>query len=134
MELVTARAAIAARQAPSWLREVVDYTEAHHHEAISLMQIAQVAGLSRSNFSRQFRERTGSTYHRFLVEVRVERAKQALLSGADVTAAAHEAGFSDASHLIRTFRSKTGMTPSTWRAGAEHGQHVGENIAEQPDR
>jgi AraC-like DNA-binding protein len=115
LDLVSDSDAGSEEHRPSWLRAVVDYTEERYAHAITLEQAAGVAGLSRSGFARLFRERTGTTYHRFLVQVRIERAKQALLAGRDVTRVAQDTGFSDASHFVRAFRAEMGVTPGTWQ-------------------
>lgn len=101
----------------AWLGRVIRYTEDHLHEKIPLDSIAREAGRSRSSFSRAFRELSGQSYHSFLMSMRLERAKVLIERGATVTSAALDSGFSDASHLIKNYRSYYGDTPGNVRSG-----------------
>jgi AraC family transcriptional regulator len=64
------------------------------------------------HFKVLFRRSTGLSPHRYVVERRVERARQLLLkrnqSMGDV---ALEAGFAHSSHMVRCFRRVLGITP-----------------------
>jgi len=119
LRLLGSRVPAPVLRRPDWLREVVDYTERHHPEPLSLERAATVAGLSRSVFARRFGDQTGSTFHRFLLQVRLEHARLLLERGLTVTDVAQETGFTDASHLIRHFRREFGCTPGRWRRGRD---------------
>lgn len=93
------------------LKRVIDHVENHYAEKISLEETASLAGYSRSAFASMFLARTGSTFHRFLQQVRLDYSCIHLCAGESVTAAAHLCGFSDASHYIRVFKAQYGKTP-----------------------
>jgi AraC-like DNA-binding protein len=59
-----------------------------------------------------FTESTGVPLRPYILWLRLQRACCDLMGGGTVTAAAHNAGFSDAAHLTRTFRRMLGMTPT----------------------
>lgn len=83
---------------------------------ISLADIARECGLSVSQFSRAFRESTGSAPHRWLIQQRVEVAKTKLADPTQSLASiALSCGFADQSHLTRVFSRYTGATPAAWR-------------------
>jgi AraC family transcriptional regulator len=94
---------------------VRNYIELNLGEAISLEDLARVAGISRFHFARQFRACTGESPMGYLLRTRVERAKTLLRDSrtriVDVSA---ELGFADQSHFTRTFRRLVGMPPSVY--------------------
>jgi AraC family transcriptional regulator len=96
------------------LKQVIDYIHDHLAEEISLNAIANYLGMSRYYFCRLFKQSTGITLHQYVIQQRVERAKQLLLQGemsiADIALAC---GFSHQSHLNRHFKRLTGVTPKT---------------------
>lgn len=99
---------------------VRDYIEHNLGEAISLEDLARVAGVSRFHFARQFRACTGESPMGYLLRTRVERAKTLLRdSQARVVDISAELGFADQSHFGRTFRRLVGMPPSAYARVAE---------------
>ena len=99
------------------LRRVLDYIEAHLAQDLTLVDLAGVACLSPSHFSRAFKQAVGAGLHRYTVQRRVERAKD-LLRGTDDTLAgiAAATGFADQSHFTAAFRREVGLTPGRFRA------------------
>jgi AraC family transcriptional regulator len=88
-------------------------------EPISLADLAAVAGLSVSQFSRQFKLRTGLAPHRFLLGLRVERACRLLSTGGlPIAEVALRCGFSHQEHLTRVMRAQLDTTPGAVRRGA----------------
>ncbi|GAB1596864.1 helix-turn-helix domain-containing protein [Lysobacter claricitrinus] len=106
-------AATTSRALPAWrLRRVVDYIEAHLDEDLSLAELAGVAGYAVSHFKPLFKNATGMTAHRFVMERRVERARLHLVEGGmGVSDVAALTGFAHASHLARCMRRVLGVTP-----------------------
>ena len=85
------------------------------HRAATL---AAEAGLSASRFRRAFREATGVPLRRFRVWARVGGAMASVRAGANLTQAAHDAGFSSSAHFSSAYRAMFGMTPSAFVAAA----------------
>lgn len=79
---------------------------------VSLKALADLSGLSTSRFMHLFTEAAGVPLRRYILRLRLQRAWVELLAGTTVTTAACSAGFSDASHLTRTFRRVLGLTPT----------------------
>lgn len=106
----------AARLSPRQLRQALDFIEENLAGDISLPQIAQAAGLSPFHFARQFKATVGVPPHAYLLERRIERARQ-LLTGTSLSIAeiAIRVGFANQSHLTRHFRRLTGTTPARFR-------------------
>jgi AraC family transcriptional regulator len=95
------------------LRAVVEYVEEHLDASLTLAQMAAAAHLSAFHFARQFRAATGLPPHQYVIARRVERAKELLQAGTDVSLAdiALGAGFSDQSQFCRHFKRQVGVTP-----------------------
>lgn len=76
---------------------------------VSLKAVADVAGLSPERYRHLFAEAVGLPFRRYVLWRRLQRALSALEAGADVTIAAHEAGFADSAHFARTVRGMLGI-------------------------
>jgi AraC family transcriptional regulator len=85
-------------------------------EPLSLTELASIAGLSVSQFSRQFKTRTGLAPHRFLLGLRVDQACRLLRSDrASIAEIAVRSGFSHQEHLTRVIRAQLDTTPGAIR-------------------
>ncbi len=102
------------------LRAVVEYIEEHLDASPTLEQLAAVARLSPYHFARQFKRATGLPPHQYVILRRVERAKQLLQAGTDLSLAevAASAGFSDQSQFSHHFKRLVGVTPGQFRTPA----------------
>ena len=98
---------------PSRLKQVLDYIHDNLGHSLSLMELASVANLSPSRFTRVFRQETGLSPHQYLIQARIEQAKHLLKSGGDISigSIAHQVGFADQSHFTRHFKRIVGVTP-----------------------
>jgi AraC family transcriptional regulator len=94
------------------LEKVLDYIDVHLNQEITLLQLADSIGMSQYYFCRLFKQSLGITPHQYLLQQRVERAKQLLLKHefpiADI---ALQCGFANQSHLNRQFKRIVGVTP-----------------------
>jgi len=81
-------------------------------EDVSLKTLARISGLSQSRFMHVFTESVRVPLRRYILWLRLQQASCDLMDGVSVTKAAHNAGFSDAAHLTRTFRRMLGATPT----------------------
>lgn len=98
------------------------YLRDHFGEHISLDEVAKMAHLSPSYFSRLFKSETGQTFSEYLQMIRIERAKSLLRRiDCSMTEIAERTGFFDQSHFIKAFKHATGMTPGLYRRRRERG-------------
>ena len=104
------------------LKKVLAYIEAHLFETLSLAELAGVACLSPFHFARSFRMAIGATPHRYVIERRVEVAKQRLAQGhGTLFEIALDTGFGSQANFTRVFRKATGFTPGAYRAAHKAG-------------
>jgi AraC-like DNA-binding protein len=79
---------------------------------LPVARVAANAGLSVSRFQHLFREQVGVPFRRYRAWARMRIAIEAIVAGANFTAAAHAAGFSDQPHFNHDFRRTFGAPPS----------------------
>ncbi len=95
---------------------VKDFVEAHLDQDLSLTDLASVAELSPSYFLRTFKQATGQTPHRYVMESRVQRARERLeRTDHPLANIAYDCGFSSQSHMTDVFRSYLKMSPGRYR-------------------
>ena len=98
------------------LRRVKEFIDANLEEDLSLAEIAEVADLSQFHFARSFRKTTGQTPQQYLMEQRIERAKQLLSTDElPLVEVSLRTGFKNQSHFTTLFRKFTNLTPKLWR-------------------
>jgi AraC family transcriptional regulator len=109
----------------SQLQRVIDYIKANLTRDLSILDLATLTGMSESHFSRSFKRSVGITPYQYLIQQRVERAKQLLEQrfsrGAgfpptiSISSIALDCGFANQTHLTKVFRQMTGMTPKAYQ-------------------
>ncbi len=87
-------------------------------QQVDLKEIADVVGMSYEKFRHAFTESTGLAPYQYHLQLRIRRA-QTLLTGTDLTVQeiSNRLNFTDAFHLSKVFKAKTGLSPSSWRMG-----------------
>jgi AraC family transcriptional regulator len=67
-------------------------------------------------FATQFKQVMGISPHQYVIQQRIEKAKQYLRSHKlSITEIALECGFANQSHLTKIFKEQTGITPKAYR-------------------
>ncbi len=100
-------------------REEIDraceFLSEHYAENISLEQICNYVGLSKSTLLRAFTKSKGITPYRYLENFRISKAKSLLEQGATPLEAAMQTGYSDQSHFTNYFSRFIGLAPGVYR-------------------
>ena len=100
------------------MRRATELLEAHLDGDIALQQVAEACELSVSHFARAFKQTFRTPPYRWLIERRVDRARDLMTNSrlplADIAA---RCGFADQSALNRSFKRIHGVTPGIWRRG-----------------
>jgi AraC family transcriptional regulator len=97
-------------------RRATELLEAHLEGNIALQQVAEACELSVSHFARAFKETFRRSPYKWLIERRVDKARDLMTSsGLPLADIATQCGFADQSALNRSFKRIHGMTPGLWR-------------------
>ncbi len=98
------------------MRRVQEFIEEHLGEDLTLVSLANIAGVSASYFSHLFRNSLAVAPHQYLLKRRLEHARDLLEnSRRSIAEIASATGFSDQSHLTRQFKRRFGITPQQCR-------------------
>jgi len=98
------------------LKRATEYMAANIENTISLADIAAATGLSRMHFAAQFRVATGLRPHEYLLQRRIERAQELLLTPRKpLVEIAFDVGFKTQAHFTTVFARLVGETPNVWR-------------------
>jgi AraC family transcriptional regulator len=101
---------------PRRLQRVLDYIAASLKTDIRLEELAAQACLSPYHFSRLFREATGLSPNRYVIDRRVQAARQELArSNLSLVEIALEFGFGSQANFTRVFRKAMKLTPGQYR-------------------
>lgn len=92
-------------------KAAIDTDPAH---AFTLAELAALGGMNPFQTIRMFARATGFTPHAYLMQRRVELARDLIRGGSGLADAAMTAGFSDQSHLTRAFSARFGYTPGVY--------------------
>lgn len=75
--------------------------------------LAKQCNISEVYFRKQFFEIYKTTPHQFVIDMRINKAKQLLTDGIlKINAISEQCGFSNPYHFCRIFKQKTGLTPT----------------------
>ncbi|MCW9707719.1 helix-turn-helix domain-containing protein [Fodinibius salsisoli] len=101
---------------PVQLSRIIDYINEHIGKNLTLEGLAQIADFSPSHFITLFKNATGITPHQYILKRKIAFAKDQLINtDHSISAVALNTGFADQSHLTRTMRKHTGLTPGEIR-------------------
>lgn len=97
-----------------------DFLEEHYAEQVSLDMLAAASGLSRFHLVHAFTKQFGLPPHMFQILLKINKARQLLLLGHELSNVAATLGFSDQSHFGRHFKRVTGVTPRQYMQSSPH--------------
>jgi len=108
------------------IEKSMQYIDENVGADIKLGQLAQIAAMSKSHYTRQFKTLNGITPWEYLVSRRIELAQERLLrTDTSVLEIANICGFHNSANFNRSFRQCTGMTPTQFRKEALGGNGYG---------
>ena len=100
----------------SGINKVLAYLREHLTENFREAQLAQIAGLTPSAFSRSFRRHTGMTPIQYISRLRINLACQLLSdTSMSITRICYESGFNNLSNFNRQFLNQKGVPPTGFR-------------------
>ena len=102
--------------APWQVRTATDFIDRNSDRNLQVRDVATAVRLSPSYFSHAFKESFGQSAKSYIIERRIARAKELMLTTRDGLAQiALACGFSDQAHFCRSFGGLVGQPPSRWR-------------------
>ena len=100
----------------SYIDKVKEYMHGYYNSNISIEEISQIFHISLSHLQRTFKNETGQTPHQYLLQIRINKAKELLLrEHYSMGEVARLCGFVNQSHFSTIFKYTTGITPSEYR-------------------
>lgn len=99
------------------IMQAVQYIDNHFaDDDLSLQKMADMVQMSPSYFSVEFKKEMGTNFSQYLTETRIEKAKSLLNDPFCKTyEIAYAVGYKDYPHFSKTFKKRTGLTPSEYR-------------------
>ncbi len=101
---------------PELISKTLKYIEEHLSDDLTLENIATIFHYNGTYISRYFKKITGLSLHEYIVNKRLERAKQYLESGVLPFEACLKAGFNDYSNFAKTFKKHFGFSPKKYQS------------------
>ena len=106
------------------VQKVKDYIDANFKDDIRLQELADLANMTPTAFSRFFKLRTGKSISEYIIDVRLGHAARMLAdSTMAVVEICYRCGFNNISNFNRIFKRKKGLTPTEFRENY-HKKHI----------
>ncbi|MEI7881157.1 MAG: AraC family transcriptional regulator [bacterium] len=100
----------------SFVRQAKQQLAGALEQPVDMQTLAHSLGVSYPHFRRVFKTSTGLPPQQYLLNLRINRAKQLMEEpGVKLSEVARRAGFDDSYYFSRVFKQKTGIPPSQWR-------------------
>ena len=98
------------------INAVLSYLHTHYTRDLSMLEVSEYIGLSKSYLSNKFKAEMGLPLINYLNKYRIEKATGLLISSdKPVKEIARELGFSDSNYFCKVFSKLTGTSPMTYR-------------------
>ncbi|MDZ8119174.1 AraC family transcriptional regulator [Pontiella agarivorans] len=110
VELSKMIAEIPEQKSNKLIEQAVAYLETHFREDLSVDELAESLGISRSHLMREFKKGTGKTVNQYMTALRIEQAKK-VLETTSVTDTAFEVGYNNSNYFSTVFKKQTGLSP-----------------------
>lgn len=99
-----------------FVKTAISYIENNYFRSFNATSLANMLSVSRAHFSTIFLKKTGKSPYAYLLDVRIQNAKEYLLStDLTVTQVAYSVGFSSIERFSECFKIKTGLSPKEFR-------------------
>lgn len=94
----------------------INHLEKYHDRPFKLLELAKTSGMSKSSYSKKFKDMTGLSPLDYCIGLRMEKIRQQLAdTDLSISEIAFQNGFCDSNYMIKLFRRWHGMTPGKYR-------------------
>jgi len=94
----------------------LQYVDKHYAEKISAEALSMEVGLSKDKLQAGIQRRTGKTLHKYIQQMRMEKAKELLITTNDpLKSVADAAGYVNESHFCKVFKKMHLISPVQYR-------------------
>lgn len=120
-----ARLPLARGKTRQTVERMLDWIQEHYRHPLTLGDLGRALGRSPAHLSSLFSKATGMTFHAYLDQLRLARAKDLLADPLNrVTDIACAVGYASEDWFRHAFKSHTGLSPSFWRESGDLGKRV----------
>ena len=99
----------------SLLEQITIYIEDNAGKKLTLKETASRFGVSVSTVTQLFQKKSQTTFHGFVTQCRMEKARKLIFQGRTLESVGREVGYQDHSTFYRAFRQTFGMSPREYR-------------------
>lgn len=99
----------------SLLEQITIYIEDNAGKKLTLKETASHFGVSVSTVTQLFQKKSQTTFHGFVTQCRMEKARKLICQGRTLESVGREVGYQDHSTFYRAFRQAFGMSPREYR-------------------
>lgn len=98
------------------INDALKYIDLNLHDTITMKQVALHLHLNPSYFSVLFKDETGVTFSEYITKLRLQRAKELLLSSdMPIWEIAEKVGYNTDKYFIKVFKENEGVSPKSFR-------------------
>jgi AraC-like DNA-binding protein len=94
---------------------IYEYIDANYHQKPDVNVVAAKVNLTTAAFCRYFKKQTNITFTDFVNQYRIERAKNLLMQGKNITETCYAIGFDSLSYFNSLFNKIVGQNPSVFK-------------------
>ena len=104
---------------------VFEVIEANFHRPLELKEVAADLGYSPAYLTNLVRQKTGRTIKQWIIERRMNKARQLLLdTDKAIAQVAEDTGYTDTGYFIRQFKQLHGTSPNLWRNNSKNSNPI----------
>lgn len=99
-----------------YINQSIRYMQEYYSSNITINEICSIIYVSPCHFQRVFKKQMKQTPYNYLMEIRVDKAKEKLIDGKNnIAEVARQCGFVSTAHFSSVFKRIEGVSPSEYR-------------------
>ncbi|MCI8388009.1 MAG: helix-turn-helix transcriptional regulator [Clostridiales bacterium] len=95
----------------SYIQDVLQLISDSISEPLTIPQLCEKFDVGHSKLLSDFKATTGTTYKKYMTDLRMTRARELLIRGESIINASLECGYSSEAHFVKSYREYYGITP-----------------------